>query len=123
MLVTCCCAVATSQYKGADLKKALRRNIDDLARTKALQVLFKSTCISHLALCIAKFSSYLYQVLGFSMAAHCKDCGAFAVSDAHLSSNRQLPVHWQQDLDCRSIGYGGFRASATCGNLTGSWRR
>ena len=32
------CAVATSQYSGAELKKALRRDIDDLARTKALQV-------------------------------------------------------------------------------------
>ena len=32
------CAVATSQYSGAELRKALRRDIDDLARTKALQV-------------------------------------------------------------------------------------
>ena len=31
-------AVAVSQYSGAELKKALRRDIDDLARTKALQV-------------------------------------------------------------------------------------
>ena len=31
-------AVATSQHSGAELKKALRRDIDDLARTKALQV-------------------------------------------------------------------------------------
>ena len=32
------CAVATSQYSGAELKKALKRDIDDLARNKALQV-------------------------------------------------------------------------------------
>ena len=30
--------MATSQYSGAELKRALRRDIDDLARTKALQV-------------------------------------------------------------------------------------
>ena len=31
------CAVATVKYSGAELKKALRRDIDDLARTKKLQ--------------------------------------------------------------------------------------
>jgi len=31
-------AVARSQYSGTELKKALRHDIDDLARNKALQV-------------------------------------------------------------------------------------
>ena len=36
-------AVATDQYTGAELKKALRRDIDDLARNKALQVSHRSS--------------------------------------------------------------------------------
>ena len=37
MSVLALCAVATGKYSGAELKKALRRDIDDLARTKKLQ--------------------------------------------------------------------------------------
>ena len=31
------CAVATEKYSGVELKKALRRDLDDLARIKKLQ--------------------------------------------------------------------------------------
>lgn len=38
VLIAAFFAVARSQYSGAELKKALRHDIDDLARNKALQV-------------------------------------------------------------------------------------
>jgi len=38
-------AVATDQYTGPELKRALRRDIDDLARNKALQVSYHSSSL------------------------------------------------------------------------------
>jgi len=38
-------AVAMDQYTGAELKRALRRDIDDLARNKALQVSYYSSSL------------------------------------------------------------------------------
>ena len=55
-------AVATSQYSGAELKRALRRDIDDLARTKALQVQ-PPICLLHFPLHIIAPAAHAVQCL------------------------------------------------------------
>ena len=64
-------AVATSRYSNTELKKALRHDIDDLARQKALQVHHSPT---HLRL----LEAMLHENLGvYSMAVCTLTCYTF----------------------------------------------